>query len=142
MAPEFHDLPIASGRIPVPVSRSPAPSAPRNSRRSSAGTSLPARGNRSAEMWRTRHVPYRSRLQRNGQAPRGGIRLESKWKDLPRAALESLALEAYRSRALTAAQVRRLLGFQTRMEGDAFLKKQEIFDYLAAEFDQERENLP
>jgi hypothetical protein len=29
--------------------------------------------------------------------------LESKWKDLPRAALESLALEAYRSRALTAA---------------------------------------
>ena len=31
--------------------------------------------------------------------------LQSKWKDLPRAALESLALEAYRSRALTAAQV-------------------------------------
>ena len=30
-------------------------------------------------------------------------RLESTWKDLPRAALESLALEAYRSRALTAA---------------------------------------
>ena len=25
-----------------------------------------------------------------------GVRLESKWKDLPRAALESLALEAYR----------------------------------------------
>jgi hypothetical protein len=30
--------------------------------------------------------------------------LRSKWKDLPRAALESLALEAYRSHALTAAQ--------------------------------------
>ena len=29
--------------------------------------------------------------------------LRSKWKDLPRAALESLALEAYRSHALTAA---------------------------------------
>ncbi len=28
--------------------------------------------------------------------------LESKWKDLPRAALESLAAEAYRSQALTA----------------------------------------
>jgi hypothetical protein len=28
--------------------------------------------------------------------------LESRWKDLPRAALESLALEAYRSHALTA----------------------------------------
>ncbi len=32
--------------------------------------------------------------------------LESRWKDLPRAALERLALEAYRSRALTAAQLR------------------------------------
>jgi len=30
--------------------------------------------------------------------------LESRWKNLPRAALESLAGEAYRSRALTAAQ--------------------------------------
>jgi hypothetical protein len=29
--------------------------------------------------------------------------LESKWNDLARAALESLALEAYRSHALTAA---------------------------------------
>jgi len=38
--------------------------------------------------------------------------LESKWKDLNRAALESLALEAYRSRAITAAQLRRLLGFE------------------------------
>jgi len=31
--------------------------------------------------------------------------LGSRWKDLPRAALESLALEAYRSHALTAAQL-------------------------------------
>ena len=31
--------------------------------------------------------------------------LESRWKDLRRAALESLALEAYRSRTLTAAQL-------------------------------------
>jgi len=41
--------------------------------------------------------------------------LESRWKDLPRAALESLALEAYRSRALTAAQLRRLLTFETHI---------------------------
>ena len=67
--------------------------------------------------------------------------LESKWKDLPRAALESLALEAYRSGALTAAQLRRLLGFQTRMEVDAFLKEHEIFDYSAADFEQDRETL-
>ena len=47
--PESHDPPIASGRIPVPVSRSPEQCATRSSDRSSAGTSLPARGNRSAQ---------------------------------------------------------------------------------------------
>ena len=52
--------------------------------------------------------------------------LESRWKDLPRATLESLALEAYRSRALTAAQLRRLLAFETRTQIDAFLKEHEI----------------
>jgi hypothetical protein len=67
--------------------------------------------------------------------------LKSKWKDLPRAALESLALEAYRSRALTAAQLRRLLGFDTRMEMDAFLKEHEIYDLTAADFEQDRETL-
>jgi hypothetical protein len=61
------------------------------------------------------------------------VGLESKWKDLPRAALESLALEAYRSRALTAAQLLRLLVFQARMEVDAFLKEHEIFDFRILE---------
>jgi hypothetical protein len=69
------------------------------------------------------------------------VRLESKWKDLPRAALESLALEAYRSRGLTAAQLRRLFVFETRMEVDAFLKEHEIFDYSAADFEQDHETL-
>ena len=46
--------------------------------------------------------------------------LKEKWTDLPRAALESLALEAYRSNALSAAQLRRLLGFETRMQVDDF----------------------
>ena len=69
------------------------------------------------------------------------VGLESRWKDLSRVALESLALEAYRSRALTAAQLRRLLGFQTRMEVDAFLKEHQIFDYSAADFEKDRETL-
>ena len=69
------------------------------------------------------------------------VRLESKWKDLPRAALESLALEAYRSRALTAAQLRRLLAFDTSMQVDAFLKEHEIFDFSAADFEQDRKTL-
>ncbi len=67
--------------------------------------------------------------------------LESKWKDLPRVALESLALEAYRSHALTASQLRRLLGFETRMQVDAFLKEHEIYDYSVADFEQDRETL-
>ena len=54
--------------------------------------------------------------------------LERKWQDLPRAALESLALEAYRSQALTAAELRRLLDFETPMQVDAFLKEHEIYD--------------
>ena len=67
--------------------------------------------------------------------------LSSKWKDLPRAALESLALEAYRSHALSAAQLCRLLGFETRMQVDAFLKEHEVYDFTAADFDQDRETL-
>ena len=58
--------------------------------------------------------------------------LESKWKDLTRAALESLALEAYRSHALTAAQLCRLLGFEKRMQMDAFLKEHAVYDVTAA----------
>lgn len=53
--------------------------------------------------------------------------LHTKWQDLPRAALESLALEAYRSGTLTKMQLRRLLGFQTPMELDGFLKEAGIF---------------
>jgi Uncharacterised protein family (UPF0175) len=67
--------------------------------------------------------------------------LESKWADLPRAALESLALEAYRSHALTSPQLRRLLGFETRMQVDAFLKEHEIYDYSVTDFEQDRKTL-
>ena len=67
--------------------------------------------------------------------------LQSKCKDLPRAALESLALEAYRSRAITAAQLRWLLVFETRMQVDALLKEHEIIDYSAADFERDRETL-
>ena len=67
--------------------------------------------------------------------------MESKWMDLPRAALESLALEAYRSQAITSAQLRRLLAFETRMQVDAFLKEHEVYDFTAADFEQARETL-
>ena len=67
--------------------------------------------------------------------------LESKWKDLPRAALESLAVEGHRSGALTAYQVRRMLGFQTRMEVDGFLKERGIYlEYGEGDLERDVEN--
>ncbi len=67
--------------------------------------------------------------------------LGAKWKDLPRAALESVALEGYRSGALTAAQVRRLLGFETRYELDGFFKQHKVYDYNLEELQSDRETL-
>ena len=56
--------------------------------------------------------------------------LNSKWGNLPRGVLGSMALEAYRSGTITTAQLRRLLGFETPMEVDAFLKQAGVFmDY-------------
>jgi len=67
--------------------------------------------------------------------------LGSKWNDLPRVALESLALEGYRRQALTAAQLRWLLGFETGMQVDAFLKEHEVYDLTVADFERDREIL-
>jgi hypothetical protein len=67
--------------------------------------------------------------------------LKAKWTDLPRVALESLALEAYRSNSLSAAQLRRLLGFETRMQVDDFLKEHEVYDLIVADFTQDCETL-
>ena len=67
--------------------------------------------------------------------------LGSKWKDLPRVALESLAIEGYRRQALTAGQLRRLLGFETGMQVDAFLKEHEVYDLTAADFEQDQATL-
>lgn len=64
--------------------------------------------------------------------------LRAKWKDLPRHTLEALALEGYRSGALTESQIRRILGFRTRMEVNSFLRDHGIYyDYTPAEIDQE-----
>ena len=43
-------------------------------------------------------------------------------QDLPRAAFEAIALEACREHELSTAQLRRMLGYQTRMEWMAFSK--------------------
>jgi hypothetical protein len=48
-------------------------------------------------------------------------------QDPARAVLEALALEGYRSRRLGESAVRRLLGFETRMEVHGFLKEHGVY---------------
>jgi hypothetical protein len=64
--------------------------------------------------------------------------LVAQWQDLPRAALESLALEGYRSGALTQSLLRRTLGFETRMQVDGFLKDHNVtLEYTVEDLDRE-----
>ena len=59
---------------------------------------------------------------------------------LERAAFEAIALEGYRERKLTTAQLRRLLGFESRYELDGFLKQHEVWlDYTWQDLEQDRE---
>ena len=52
--------------------------------------------------------------------------LPSENGDLARDLLESYALEGYKSGKLTAYQAQELLGFETTMELDAFLKAHDV----------------
>lgn len=47
--------------------------------------------------------------------------------DLPRSVLEAYALEGYKSGQLTAYQVQEILGFETPMEVDGFLKSHGVY---------------
>lgn len=60
-----------------------------------------------------------------------------------RGTLEAVAIEGYRSGALSAYQVRRLLGFETRYELDGFLKAHNVWEqaYDLADLEQDRETL-
>ena len=61
-------------------------------------------------------------------------------RDLSRAALEAIALEAYRERKISTAQLRRLLGYQTRMEVDGFLKEHGVeLEYTLEDLERDRE---
>lgn len=56
-----------------------------------------------------------------------------------REALEAFAVEGYRSGALSAYQIRLLLGFETRYELDGFLKQREVWDRSYSTSDLERD---
>ncbi len=46
-----------------------------------------------------------------------------------RSMLEATAIEGYRSGTLSASQIRRMLGFETRYELDGFLKAHQVWDH-------------
>ncbi len=63
-------------------------------------------------------------------------------KDLPHAFLESLALQGYRSGTLTEEQVRRILGFGTRMQVHGFLKEHGVYlNYGPEDLEQDMRTL-
>ena len=65
-------------------------------------------------------------------------RLEASWGDLPRRALEALAVDAYRSGTITEAEVQRMLGLASRWQVDEFLKRRQAYlDYTEADLERD-----
>ena len=63
-------------------------------------------------------------------------------ENIEREVLEATALEGYREGKLSQAQVRRMLGFQTDMQVDAFLKKHDVpLNYTIEDLEQDRQTL-
>ena len=61
-------------------------------------------------------------------------------RDLSRAALEAIALEAYRERKLSTTQLCRLLGFENRLEVEGLLKRHGIeLEYATEDLERDRE---
>lgn len=66
-------------------------------------------------------------------------RLSAAGSDLSRRALEAFALGEYKAGRLTDAQLRQLLGFQTREALDGFLKANEVWlNYTREDLERER----
>ena len=58
--------------------------------------------------------------------------------DLPREMLEAYALEGYKSARLSAYQVQEILGFETPMAVDGFLKSHGVYlDYTEQDLDED-----
>lgn len=67
--------------------------------------------------------------------------LEDTWHDLPRGTLKAVAVEGYRSGALTRDQVGRLLCLSF-WETEAFLKERQAYlPYTEEDFEQDRKDL-
>jgi predicted HTH domain antitoxin len=65
-------------------------------------------------------------------------RSQAHWDDVPRRSLEAIAVEAYRTAALTESQVRRLLALESRFQVHALLKEHNVpLQYTAADLEDE-----
>ena len=66
--------------------------------------------------------------------------LTSEYADLPRAALEALALEGSRSKRFSEGQLRQMLGLSSRLQVHAFLKEHGVhLHYSLDDLEQDRE---
>lgn len=64
--------------------------------------------------------------------------LEEQWHDVPRRSLEAIAVEAYRSGALSESQVRRLLALESRFQVHALLKEHKVaLQYTATDLEDD-----
>ncbi len=58
-------------------------------------------------------------------------------QDPARAALEAIAVEAYRQHRLSGYQLRTMLGIGSRYELDGFLKERQVYDYTLEDFEND-----
>jgi hypothetical protein len=62
--------------------------------------------------------------------------------DLSRTALEAFAIEGYRSEKLGRGQLQRILGFNTPMQVDAFLKEHDVYlNYTMEELEKDLKSI-
>jgi len=66
-------------------------------------------------------------------------RAQAQWENVPRHVLERFVLEGFRARVLTTEGVRRLLGFESKVEVHAFFKAHEVSFYTLADLEHDRE---
>ena len=65
-------------------------------------------------------------------------RLQERSGELSRAVLEAVAVEAYRSGAITSAEVQQMLGLGSRWETEEFLRQAAAYlDYTMEDFDSD-----
>lgn len=96
------------------------------------------------------HIPWDRRVQ--GESTPGGDAMEVAihlpddvaaavpWDDVPRHLVEQIALEGYQDGWLSEEQVRRLLGYETRLEVHGFLKDHAVpLRYTLEHLEQDRE---